>query len=148
MQVRDAMTRRVTTVTPNTTVTAALRLLYVQRIRHLPVVEDGRLVGIVSDRDLTPAARSAPSAAIRKRLVADVMTPAARWVRPDDELFDATRQMLSWRISALPVVEHDQLVGILTTTDCLRAMVQPAERSGGVAQPQTPTPTQPGGATS
>lgn len=122
--VRDAMTRRVTTVTPNTTVLTALRLLYIQSIRHLPVVEDGQLIGIVSDRDLTPAARSASSSARRDATVRTVMTPAVRWMRPDDDLIAATRQMLAWRISALPVIDHGQLAGILTTTDCLNAMLE------------------------
>lgn len=122
--VRDAMTRRVTTVTPNTTVLTALRLLYIQSIRHLPVVEDGQLIGIVSDRDLTPAARSASSSARRDTTVRTVMTPAVRWMRPDDDLIAATRQMLAWRISALPVIDHGQLAGILTTTDCLNAMLE------------------------
>jgi CBS-domain-containing membrane protein len=52
------------------------------------------------------------------------MTPAVRWMRPDDDLIAATRQMLAWRISALPVIDHGQLAGILTTTDCLNAMLE------------------------
>lgn len=127
MLVRDAMTRRVTTVTESTPVTTALRLLYTQHIRHLPVVADGRLVGIVSDRDLSPAARSAPAAPLRDRVVGDVMTPAVRWVRPDDELYTAITDMLAWKINALPVVDHDRLVGILTTTDCLHALLDMAK---------------------
>jgi acetoin utilization protein AcuB len=125
------MTQRVTTVTPSTAVTTALRLMYIQHIRHLPVVADGRLVGIVSDRDVRPAARSAPVRTIREHLVGQVMTPAVRWVRPDDELYAAIKDMLAWRISALPVVEHDQLVGILTTTDCLGALLDVAQTHAG-----------------
>lgn len=136
MLVRDAMTRRVTTVTPSTTVTTALRLLYIQQIRHLPVVKDGQLIGIVSDRDLTPVARSAPSHAVHDRAVDTVMTPAVRWVRPDDELLGATRQMLAWRISALPVLEREQLTGILTTTDCLTALLDAVAQ----VQPDTTSP--------
>lgn len=131
MHVRDAMTQRVTTVTPSTAVTTALRLMYIQHIRHLPVVADGRLVGIVSDRDVRPAARSAPATTIRERLVGQVMTPAVRWGRPDDELYAAIKDMLAWRISALPVVEHDQLVGILTTTDCLHVLLDVAQTHAG-----------------
>ena len=134
MLVRDAMTQRVTTVTPSTAVTTALRLMYIQHIRHLPVVSDGRLVGIVSDRDVRPAARSAPVSSIRDRVVGRVMTPAVLWVRPDDELHAAIKDMLAWRISALPVVEHDRLVGILTTTDCLQALLEQAQSQQAQSQ--------------
>ena len=131
MRVDDAMTDLVTSVSPNTTVLAALRLMFSQGIRHLPVVDDDRLIGIVSDRDLTPATRTAPSPTIRERTVRQLMTTPVRWVRPDDNLMEATRQMLAWRISALPVVEHDRVTGILTTTDCLQALLTLAEAQAG-----------------
>lgn len=130
MQVKDAMTRHVTSVAPTTSVLAALRLLRRDDIRHLPVVdEDQALVGIVSDRDLTPAARSAPASNMRGRVVRQLMSAPVRWTRPDDDLVTATRQMLAWHISALPVVEHDRLVGILTTTDCLHALLRMADEA-------------------
>jgi acetoin utilization protein AcuB len=128
MLVRDAMTSHVTTVAPTTSVLAALRLLHKDDIRHLPVIDDhGTLVGIVSDRDLTPATRTAPSTSVRGRTVRQLMTSPVRWTRPDDNLVTATRQMLDWHISALPVVEHQRVVGILTTTDCLHAMLTIAD---------------------
>lgn len=128
MQVKDAMTRHVTTVPPTMSVLAALRLMHRDGIRHLPVIdEEQTLVGIVSDRDLTPATRTAPSSTVRGRVVRQLMTAPVRWTRPDDDLLAATRQMLAWHISALPVVEHGQVVGILTTTDCLHAMLRMAD---------------------
>lgn len=140
MHVRDAMTRRVTTVTRSTSVTAALRLLYIQGIRHLPVVDDhGALIGIVSDRDLSPPTRGTPS--LREPTVGTVMTTGVRWARPGDDLVAATRQMLAWRISALPVVEREQVVGILTTTDCLRAMLDRADETSRVELEQPGEPS-------
>ncbi len=131
MRVVEAMTKRVTTVTQSTSVTAALRLQYMQGIRHLPVVDDdGGLIGIVSDRDLAPAMRSAPAAWAREPTVGTVMTTGVRWTRPGDDLVAATRQMLAWRISALPVVEEERVVGILTTTDCLHALLELADDRG------------------
>lgn len=130
MRVAEAMTRRVTSITPSTSALTALRLMHGQGIRHLPVVEDGALVGIVSDRDLTPATRTAPSAAVRDRRVRQLMAAPVRWMRPDDDLLTAVRQMLAWRISALPVLERERIVGILTTTDCLRALVGRSEVVG------------------
>lgn len=83
MQVKDAMTRHVTSVAPTTSVLAALRLLRRDDIRHLPVVdEDQALVGIVSDRDLTPAARSAPSSNTRGRVVRQLMSSPTPAVSP------------------------------------------------------------------
>lgn len=128
MQVKDAMTRHVTTVAPTMSVLAALRLMRRDSIRHLPVVdEEQTLVGIVSDRDLTPATRTAPSPTVRGRIVRELMASPVRWTRPDDDLVAATRQMLAWHISALPAVEQGRVVGILTTTDCLHAMLRMAD---------------------
>lgn len=124
MQVRDAMSRHVTVVSSDTSVLAALRILHREHIRHLPVIDGGELVGIVSDRDLTPATRAGPGASRRGRTVQQVMTGSVRWTRPEDDLVDATRQLLDWSINALPVVELGEVVGILTTTDCLHAMLE------------------------
>lgn len=133
------MTRHLTTVTPNTSILAARRLLNARGVRHLPVVEGGALVGIVSDRDLTPGDRygfgrqttdiehTVPREADRKRAVRGVMSTPVRSARPGDALVWSARQLLSWRISALPVVEDDRLVGILTTTDCLEQLLDAAE---------------------
>jgi acetoin utilization protein AcuB len=119
------MTRRVVTVSPATDVLTALRLLRSHHIRHLPVVDDGALVGIVSDRDLVPAGRDP---VLPRRMVRDVMSTPVRWAWPDDDLLAAARQMLAWKISALPVVERQRVVGIVTTTDCLEAMLLERER--------------------
>lgn len=137
MQVKDAMTRHVTTVEPTTSVLAALRLMRRDGIRHLPVVDDEHaLIGIVSDRDLTPATRTPPAPNVRSRLVRQLMTSPVRWTRPDDDLVTATRQMLAWHISALPVVEHGRVVGILTTTDCLHAMLKMADEQASTSRPR------------
>lgn len=127
MLVREAMTRQVNTVAPSASALAALRTMSGEGIRHLPVVDGDELVGIVSDRDLTPAIRAAPSADLRSRTVGRLMSSPVQWVRPDDDLLSATRQLLAWRISALPVVDHGRVIGILTSTDCLEAMVRVAE---------------------
>lgn len=132
VEVREAMTRRVVTVSPGTDVVAALRLLRSHHVRHLPVVDDGALAGIVSDRDLVPAGRDHERP---RRLVRDVMSTPVRWVWPDEDLLAAARQMLAWKISALPVVEHQCVVGIVTTTDCLEAMLLERER-------RRPTPSE------
>ena len=130
MVVRDWMKRRVTTVRPDTRLSGAAKLMRVRKIRHLPVVEDaGRLVGIVTARDLRQA-MFAPAvqdelenlpAVLAGLVVRDVMTRGVVSVRAATSIREAARLMHERRLGALPVVEHDRLVGILTETDVLDA---------------------------
>jgi acetoin utilization protein AcuB len=130
--VGDVMTRHVVSVTSTTSVLSARRLLHTHDVRHLPVVDDGRLVGILSDRDLTPVERfgnrrsdaTAAAMSARSHLVRNVMSAPVRSARPDDDLLYAIQQMLNWKISALPVVDHGHLAGMLTTTDCLATLMR------------------------
>jgi acetoin utilization protein AcuB len=98
-------------------------------IRHLPVQEHGRLVGMISDRDLRSVLPSpATSLAVwelnyllDQLTVGEVMTRFVMTVAPDVSVAEASGRMLGQRIGALPVVEDGQLVGILTRSDVLRA---------------------------
>jgi acetoin utilization protein AcuB len=119
MPVRQIMSRRVVTVSPETTLAEARRLLDEHRIRHLPVLLDGRLAGIVSDRDL----RSAAGANRRQTAVDEIMTPTPFIVGPDTRVEEAARLMLDRRIGGLPVVEASELIGIVTSDDLLRALL-------------------------
>ncbi len=124
--VRDSMTREVETLTPQTTAAEALALCRDRRIRHLPIVEDGRLVGIVSDRSLrsaTPALGDPSRAeALQSIRVEDVMTREVSTAHPDDPIEQAANEMREKRIGCLPVVEHDALVGIVTSSDVMEAL--------------------------
>ncbi|HXU87586.1 MAG TPA: CBS domain-containing protein [Methylomirabilota bacterium] len=117
--VREIMTRRVVTVMPDTSLADARRLLDAQRIRHLPVVREDRLVGVVSDRDL----RSAQATGARAANVGDVMTPRPITVGPRARIEDAARLLVSHKIGGLPVVDGHELVGIITGDDLLRALI-------------------------
>lgn len=133
MRVADWMSADPVTVEPATPLHEARRLLSHYGIRHLPVMRGGVLVGVISDRDLRnaddlprdlgpddPQTRQAA-------IVEDVMSTPAYFVTGDDRIETAARLMLSRRISAAPVVDADRsLVGMITTTDCLLAMLQPA----------------------
>jgi acetoin utilization protein AcuB len=130
LSVRDWMTRRVNTIRPDTRLSEAARLMGSRRIRHLPVVEPpGRLVGIVTARDLrqavfAPAVQDHPerlSSVLDGLVVRDVMTRGVLTVRPATPIRDAARLMHERRVGALPVVERDRVVGILTESDVLRA---------------------------
>lgn len=133
MRVREAMTPSPVTVTPRTSVSEARRLLHRHRVRHLPVVEGDRLVGILSDRDvmITDRQLAESLAALqsdlvdgRYRQIHSVMRRALFTVTPDTPVPAAARTLADRRIGALPVVERGRLVGILTATDCLRLLQQ------------------------
>jgi len=117
--VNAIMTRRVVTVTPDAALADARRLLDQHRIRHLPVMGDGRLVGIVSDRDL----RSAHAMAARHATVGDVMTPKPMTIGSRTRIEDAARLLVARKIGGLPVVDSHEVVGIVTGDDLLRALI-------------------------
>lgn len=128
MLVESMMVREVFTLTPACTLQEALRLLHQKRIRHLPVVEDGLLVGLLSDRDLRDAAPSKleknvtdllASTTTDKLMVRDVIT-----CHPLDFVEDAALQMYRHRVGCLPVVTNGQLVGLITESDILRTLVE------------------------
>jgi acetoin utilization protein AcuB len=109
----------------------AVRLMNLNKIRHLCVVSAaGQVVGILSDRDISRALPSALSEASRSEFtrvlemthVGQVMTRDPMVVSPTMPLNLAALLLRDYRINALPVVDNDQLVGILTTSDCLSAL--------------------------
>lgn len=145
MFVRDWMSPDPVTVSGDTPVQETRRLLDYYGIRHLLVVDAGRLVGVVSDRDVRitdSALRKALRSATVANLVDDerptetIMSSPAHVIDIDEPVEAAARLMLSRRISALPVVEGcNRLCGIITSTDCLLASLsQPV----GVEAEQTP----------
>lgn len=129
MLVRDLMTRALVTVQPETPVTEARSLMGRERIRHLLVTDNGHLVGIVTDRDIRlNLASPATSLSVwelnfllAKLTVGQVMTKSLLVVDPDRTAREAARIMLDHRIGALPVLDGERLVGILTETDLVRA---------------------------
>lgn len=125
MLVGDIMRRDVVTVGPKTRWPEAMGLLGRRGIRHLPVMADGRLVGIISDRDfkvaMVPAGASRTTLELTYLLdaltIGEIMTRAVITVSPDWPVEEAARLMTRERISALPVVQDGRLVGIVTETD-------------------------------
>jgi acetoin utilization protein AcuB len=126
--VKDSMTREVVALSPGTTADEALALCREKRIRHLPVLEEGRLAGIVSDRDLRSAAPALGDPgrveALQNLQISDVMTREVVITHPDDPIEEAANRMREKRIGCLPVVEDGDLVGILTSSDVMEALVQ------------------------
>lgn len=131
VRVSDCMTRGVVTVYPEALARGAADMMRTRRLRHLPVVDHGgRLVGIVTDRDLRqvvfdPAIQERAgdlAAALKALRIRDVMTWGVVTVAPSMEIREAARRMRERKIGALPVVDGERLVGILTETDVLRAL--------------------------
>ena len=128
MVVEDIMTRDVVTLTPEHTLRDAIDLLRSKRIRHLPVVEAQRLVGIVTDRDVKRATPSVLAGVNRDEYdntlltikVSQLMTREPITVPRKSALKSAVEIFINRKVGALPVVDNDRLVGILTELDILR----------------------------
>jgi acetoin utilization protein AcuB len=131
MFVRDCMTPDPRTVEPDATLDEALGLMRTLRVRHLPVVDGRRLVGIVTWTDLVGAfpvpgkGRRAANgnALLHNAQVKDVMTKDPLTVSPDAPVETAARTLRERKIGSLPVVERQMLVGIVTESDLFDALV-------------------------
>ncbi len=125
--VGDSMNREVVAVAPDSTAAEVLALCRERRIRHIPVMEGERLVGIVSDRDLrsaTPALGDpARAEALRRIAVEEVMERDIITAGPEDPIETAANTMRERGIGCLPVMEAGELVGIITTSDVMEALV-------------------------
>jgi acetoin utilization protein AcuB len=132
MLVERRMKANPITVGPQDSFRHAMNLIRQRGIRHLPVVEGGRLVGIVTDRDLRQASPSAATSLeihelhylLEKVKIRDIMTSEVVTATPEMPIEEAARLMLTHRIGSLPVLRGTTLVGIITETDILSAFVE------------------------
>lgn len=130
-RVRDCMAADPPTVAPRDSLQRVIELLRRRDIRSVPVVEEGRLVGIVTDRDIRQVAPAYPlfrdEEEIRhytERLtVSAAMTADPMVIAPDAPLVRAAKLLETYRIGSLPVVDGAELVGMISVTDLLRAFV-------------------------
>lgn len=120
MIVANRMSPNPWTTSPEASVAEALELMQTHGVRHLPVVEDGLLVGLVTDIDL----RTAYFASLLEELkVRDVMSHDPMVIGGDDTVFQAARLIHQHKLTGLPVVENGHLVGIITLADILGVFV-------------------------
>ena len=141
MKVSDVMTTEVVTVTPDTPLKKAAALMLERGVSGVPVVEEGRVVGVLSETDIlfkeharpdrqglvdwvTHYGEDPPAAKLDARLVRDAMTTPAVTVRPARTVADTATTMLDLGIDRLPVVDADELVGIVTRRDLVRAFTR------------------------
>ena len=130
--VADIMTPNPVTVTPRNAIRTAINLMREGGYRRLPVVDRGRLVGIITDRDLRRAANS--PFVVREQWydnfildhieVGSCMTPNPLTVAPSDSIVDAARLLRNHKIGGLPVMADGQLVGIITETNLLDFLIE------------------------
>lgn len=132
MKVADRMIKQVVTLGEDNSLREALIAFQKHHIRHVPIVQGGRLVGILTDRDLKRATPSPFSGADRDTFervvdtirVGQIMTRNPFTVTPSTPLRDAVKVLHDRKFGALPVVEGDRLVGIITATDMLKDLYE------------------------
>ena len=124
MNVRDLMTAEVHTCKPDDTLSHAVRLMWRHDVGALPVIEDGVVVGMLTDRDAAMHAFR-QDGDVRGTPVREVMTPQAWCCQDSDGVEVAERIMAEHRVRRLPVVDDDgKLVGILSIDDLARESVR------------------------
>jgi len=132
MLVREFMTKEVTSLQETDTLLDATMIFVRSTLRHLPVLRDRILVGVITERDVkqyAPSILSGISPDEYNRLmettpISRVMTRDPLTVRPDQSIFEAAKILSARRIGCLPVVEDSELKGIITTTDMLRLLIR------------------------
>ena len=157
MLLRDWMAKDVLTVDKNTSLMRATRIMKENTIRRLPVVSHGKLVGIVTDRDVKDASPSKTTSLdvhelyylLSEMKVKDVMTPNPLTLRGRDSLEKAALIMLESKISGIPVAdENGHLDGLLSETDVLRGFIHSTGIKNGAVQYVFDLEDKPGSVTS
>jgi CBS domain-containing protein len=133
--VRDAMTEDPHSIGASASVVEAARLMREQHIGSLPVTEDERLVGMITDRDITTRV-VAESAVPAKTSVGDVHSRDLISVEPNNDLEEALQLMARHRVRRLPVVENGRLVGMVAQADiALKDNERTGQLVGAISEP-------------
>ena len=128
MAIRDIMTPHPAACTPTTRLEVVARLMADRDCGEIPVCQDGRVVGVITDRDIVVRALACGKDA-RLVPVMNVMTPVVHTVRGDDSINRAIQVMEKYRVRRLPVTEEDgSLIGMISQSDLATAL--PESRTG------------------
>jgi CBS domain-containing protein len=143
MQVREMMSTGIEVVDRNDNLLAVEERMATKQLRHLPVLEQGEVVGMVTQRDLFKAAMSSAmgygektqQAYLRSVRVKEIMTYPVVTISPDTSVAAAAEMIITKGIGCLPVVDGTQLVGMITKTDLLRCLKAQEAAGGGSVTP-------------
>lgn len=132
MYIRNYMISNPYTVSPDATVADAMELMRTKKIRRVPVVKNGKLVGIITERKLLEVSPSPATTLsifeinylLSKTKIDSIMSKDLITVAPGDLLEEAAVKMREFDIGGLPVVEDNKLVGIITETDVFDAFIE------------------------
>ena len=134
LTVRDVMTANPMTMSPEDTLMDALQTMRLRKIRRIPVLSAGKLIGLLTEGDLKRAEPSTLTdtqeeftAVMESTPVSRIMIENLLTTTPDTPLLDAARTLQEKKYGALPVMEGEKLVGILTDNDLLKALVKVLE---------------------
>ena len=130
-QIRDVMTTNPTTVERSTSVLEAAKVMAGEDVGPLPVTEGGRLVGIITDRDVVVRVLAEERDA-QATTVGDICSSDLVTVTPEDDLDQALRKMASAQVRRLPVVEGDRIIGIVAQADVARQA--PEQQTGEIVE--------------
>ena len=129
MLVQDIMTKGAIAIGPDLPIGDVFALMAQKHIRHFPILEDAQLVGIVSDRDIRSVGAAYPGAPVGVTLkdpVARIMVAPVITAHRLDPVEEAAKTLHDFKIGALPVLQDDDLVGIVTSIDFLEAFTKMA----------------------
>ncbi len=121
MKVKNWMAKDLVTVKPNTKLSDAIEIMHKHSIRHLPVIEDGEMVGFVTESNLRQY--MIPSA-VKEIRMKDVMILNPITIDANASIDSAAKRIYEYKIGGLPVLDRRKLVGIITTTDILGAFIE------------------------
>ncbi len=132
LTVKEIMTAAPHTVTPDTVLLKVLAIMNTNTLRHVLVVDDGKLVGIISDRDIRMALNSTLTDGdlgthfswLERFIAKQCMTRRPITVEPDTPINQAAAILNEYKFGALPVVEQGKLIGIVTVTDLLAHLAE------------------------
>ena len=147
LRVRDSMTRDVVTLGPEASAAEAWAVCNEHNIRHVPVVEGARLVGLVSDRDLRDVrggGGNRESDTPRWVRLGDMMSRNVVTIHPLDTIEHAAREIYDRKIGCLPVVADGELAGIITSADMMRALIELVGAHGRGSWVEVEVPNEPG----
>jgi acetoin utilization protein AcuB len=138
MLVKDFMSGDVVSLQETDTLLDAAMVFVRSSFRHLPVLREKKVVGVITERDVKQFAPSLLSRTTAEEYnqimettpISRVMTKNPMTLRPDQPIFEAAQALHSKRVGCMPVVENDELVGIVTTTDLLGLLIRIMEEKG------------------